>query len=305
MIPWAWLPLVLALPWLLPRWREAWREGEAPVLLPLFWSLLVLLFFTLSSGKRGVYILPALPAVCLAAAPYLDGLLDNRWLNRLATAVLGLLALAFAFAFGELSGLAPQKIGIEDDGVMPHLATAAALLGLLAVGFLGLGPRRDRGFVRLAGFLMSLWLVVGWYVMPVLDDERSGARVMESAYELLPRDGRLGITRPKESLILHARGALTNFGHRRPDRDQEVRDARRWTGTLPDPARRGGRSLLLRLGVTRSRLCASPPMAAGRGRERLAGVRRRGRCHDGNPLCCAQAIALAMAMIMTLGRRPR
>ncbi len=233
-IPWAWLPFALAIPWLVPRWLEAARQKEGRVLLPLVWALIVLAFFTLSSGKRGVYILPALPAMCLAAAPYVEDLLTKRWLNRVASALLGLFALGAAFAFGELSGLSPEKLGITDAGVMWQLAIAAVAIGLLALGFLALGPRRDRGYMRLAGFLMSIWLVLGWYVMPVLDGERSGARIMAAAYAALPADARLGITRPKESLILHARGPFTNFGHRRPDRDQEVRDAAAWLDAAAD-----------------------------------------------------------------------
>jgi len=233
-IPWAWLPLVLALPWLAPRWRDAWRERDARVLLPLGWALLVLGFFMLSSGKRGVYILPALPALCLAAAPYLEDLLTGRWLNRIATGLLGIFALAAALAFGELSGMQAADLGITDPAVMPHLAAIAAIIGLLALAFAGLGPRRDLGFARLAGFLMTVWLVLGWYLMPVIDEERSGARILAAAYEVLPPDADLGITRPKESLILQARGPFTNFGHRRPDRDEEVRDAAAWLAAAPD-----------------------------------------------------------------------
>jgi len=233
-IPWAWLPLVLALPWLAVRWRGAWRERDARVLLPLGWALLVLGFFMLSSGKRGVYILPALPAMCLAAAPYLEDLLTRRWLNRAATGLLGIFALAASFAFGELWSMQPADVGITDPAVMPHLTAVAAIVALLALASVGLGLRRDLGFARLAGFLMAVWLVLGWYLMPVIDEERSGARILEAAYAELPPDADLGITRPKESLILQARGPLTNFGHRRPDRDQEVRDAAAWLTAAPD-----------------------------------------------------------------------
>ncbi|WP_405234434.1 ArnT family glycosyltransferase [Lentisalinibacter salinarum] len=233
-IPWAWLPLVLALPWLVPRWRAAWRERDARVLLPLGWALLVLGFFMLSSGKRGVYILPALPAMCLAAAPYLEDLLRRRRLNRAASGLLVVFALAAAFAFGELAGLKPDEIGVSDPAVVPHLAAVAAIIALLALVFLGLGPRRDQGFARLAGFLMSVWLVLGWYLMPVIDDERSGVCILEAAYAALPPDADLGITRPKESLILQATGPFTNFGHRRPDPDQEMRDAAAWLAAAAD-----------------------------------------------------------------------
>ena len=49
------------------------RERDARVWLPLAWVLLVLVFFSLSPGKRGVYIMPALPALALASLPFLAG----------------------------------------------------------------------------------------------------------------------------------------------------------------------------------------------------------------------------------------
>ena len=78
MIALFWLPFSLAFGWLWRDWRDAWRERDARAWLPLAWALLVLLFFSASPGKRDMYILPALPAVALAAAPYLSALLAAR-----------------------------------------------------------------------------------------------------------------------------------------------------------------------------------------------------------------------------------
>ncbi len=233
-IPWAWLPFVLLIPWLAGHWRRAWRDGEPRVLLPLAWALLVFTFFMFSSGKRGVYILPALPALIVAAAPYLAETLRRRWPNRLASGVLALFALAAAWGIGELSGLAPDRPGIPPPDVLRQLEWAAIAVLILALVFLGAGPRRDLGFVRLGAFLMTGWLVAGWYVMPAIDDERSGRPIMAAAEAGLPPGGKLGIAQPKESLILQGRGSLTNFGHRRPDREQELADAARWLAASPD-----------------------------------------------------------------------
>ena len=113
-VPWAWMPLALALPWLVPRWRDAVRARDARVLLPLAWAGLVFVFFMFSSGKRGVYILPALPATVVAAAPYLAGLLSLRWPNGIARALivsLGLVAfeiLAYIVIVKRFPVLAPH-----------------------------------------------------------------------------------------------------------------------------------------------------------------------------------------------------
>jgi 4-amino-4-deoxy-L-arabinose transferase-like glycosyltransferase len=51
------------------------------LLVLLGWVALVLLFFSLSSGKRKLYIFPALPGLVLAIAPLLPWLL-KRWFQR-------------------------------------------------------------------------------------------------------------------------------------------------------------------------------------------------------------------------------
>ncbi len=70
-IPGLWLPLTLLLPWLAPQWRKAWQARDLRVGLLLSWVVLVVLFFSFSSGKRGIYVLPALPALALVSGPYL------------------------------------------------------------------------------------------------------------------------------------------------------------------------------------------------------------------------------------------
>ena len=71
-IPALWLPWSLLLIWLVPRFKAAFRERDARVWLPLGWVLLVLVFFSLSPGKRGVYVLPALPALAIASLPFIE-----------------------------------------------------------------------------------------------------------------------------------------------------------------------------------------------------------------------------------------
>ena len=74
-----WIPPVLALPWAIPAWWRRLKRRDARYLLPLAWWALVLVFFSIPDGKRDVYILPALPMMCLALAPLLPGLLRKAW----------------------------------------------------------------------------------------------------------------------------------------------------------------------------------------------------------------------------------
>ncbi|KAB0506935.1 ArnT family glycosyltransferase [Pseudomonas moorei] len=80
-IPQYWLPLVLALPWLVPAWRRQLKKRDGRVLVLLGWVALVVLFFCISAGKRKLYIYPALPGLVLAAAPLIPWLLQ-RWFKQ-------------------------------------------------------------------------------------------------------------------------------------------------------------------------------------------------------------------------------
>lgn len=80
-IPKYWLPGLLALPWLVPAWRRQLAKHDGRVLVLLGWVVLVLLFFSLSSGKRKLYIFPAVPGFVLAVAPMIPWLL-RRWFIR-------------------------------------------------------------------------------------------------------------------------------------------------------------------------------------------------------------------------------
>jgi hypothetical protein len=66
-IPVVWLPVVASWPWLIPVWRRRLARGDGRLLLLIGWAGLVVAFFSLSSGKRALYIYPALPALVLAA----------------------------------------------------------------------------------------------------------------------------------------------------------------------------------------------------------------------------------------------
>jgi 4-amino-4-deoxy-L-arabinose transferase-like glycosyltransferase len=123
-IPFLWLPLSLALPWLFIRWRRALSEKDLRILFLAGWAFLVILFFSSSPGKRGVYILPALPAVALASAPWLSEIWSRRWINRAAfvlmgSVVAGLVAVAVGAARDtELANRLVHEIGAAPIGAI-------------------------------------------------------------------------------------------------------------------------------------------------------------------------------------------
>lgn len=204
-IPWAWLPVSLALPWLIPGWWRRFRRQDSRYLVLLGWILTVLLFFSLSDGKRGVYLLPTLPALALAAAPFGPLLWRSKRLNILAAVVAGLISGLLAVAATQGPRLAEHSVG--------ELATPLATIA--GIGFLALivvGPRR--GLVGLLTVLSAVWLIVGFWVYPSLNDIRSGKFLMATIGDQLATDAQLAIVDWREQMVLQADRPILHFGYR-------------------------------------------------------------------------------------------
>jgi len=229
-VPWAWLPLTLTLPWLLPAWWRRWRRREARTALLLGWLALVLAFFSASPGKRGVYVLPAAPAFVLAASPLLPGLLRRRGVQRLGTVAVAVIAALLLAVVGWLLLAPPTRVAAllaRNDA--PAAAVAAApLLVLAAVGAALAFALRRRGALALATFLACTWLVTGWWVQPLLNPMRSAAPFMTRIGELAGPEGEIALVQWKEQFVLHADRPVRHFGYFREDVEQEAREAAAW-----------------------------------------------------------------------------
>lgn len=237
-VPFLWLPLVALLPWLWPRWREALRARDTLVAVLLAWVLIVLLFFTASSGKRGVYVLPAVPALAMAAAPWLPGLLRAPGTRRLAFLLAGGLV---AFAAGSalyfaFDAAAAGKI-VAAYGMQPALPLALVAGGGAAVL---LWLRARDGWLAYAAVLAVVMLTVGFVVSPRIDAVRSAREFMRTVERASSGIVELGLVGPKEQYLLQLRRPSINFGHARwREREAEAADAAAWLAQQP------GRGLLL------------------------------------------------------------
>ena len=231
-IPVLWLPWPVLAFWLVPRWRAAWRARDARAWLLLAWVALVLLFFTLSPGKRGVYLLPALPALAIAAAGALPTILARRSVARASLALSGVLVAALAgssiaVALGLPQAralLSAENLPLDLPLYVPALACAAAWL---------LAWRRP-----LAGWplvLAALALSFSWAIAPRIDPVRSGRGFMQQVLARVPAGSELGLVAYKEQFLLHVDRPIVNFGHRRwREEGDEAADAARWLGSAPD-----------------------------------------------------------------------
>ncbi|TWI14445.1 4-amino-4-deoxy-L-arabinose transferase-like glycosyltransferase [Lysobacter ruishenii] len=231
-----WLPTVAVLPWMLRPWRDALRARDARILLPLAWVLLVIVFFSLSSGKREVYIMPALPMLCLAMGPYLHDVLAKAWPRRiafgLALALSALLAIAGAMVVWGEPGF--ERTLEEARGVAHGADPLGAML--LAIGAFGLAAvawlRARRGVAALVWVLAGLWVGVSLIGYPLLNDASSARGLMQATGARIGPDAELGLVGWKEQNLLMADRPAKTFGFLRPF-DEQLRDARAWQAQAP------------------------------------------------------------------------
>jgi 4-amino-4-deoxy-L-arabinose transferase-like glycosyltransferase len=240
-VPVLWLPLVALVPWLWPRWRAVLSRATARagrdtfVAVLLAWVLIVLAFFSASSGKRGVYVLPAVPALAMAAAPWLPELLRKAGPRRLVFGLAASLAVALTLgaAYFLLSRAATARI-VDTYGLAPAVPLAVAGLG----GLVALAVFRVRdGWLAYAATLAVVLVTTGLVVYPRIDAVRSGRAFMERVADAAQGVEELALVGAKEQYLRHLRRPSVNFGHARwRERDQEAADAAAWFSARPGRA---------------------------------------------------------------------
>ena len=232
-----WLPGALLLPWLLPAWWRRVRRLDPRWVLLLGWSLLVLLFFSASPGKRDVYVLPMLPALCVAAAPLLPGLLRRRGVQLALLAWLALLAFG-ALAIGLQARFDPPAWLLEqaarrnlDAGTLARLGLWLSVLGAVVAACIACLRLRRAGLATVLA-MAALWIVHGLGLAPAVDEDSSGRAIMREAGRRIGPDAQLGLLGWREQHLLQAEGDVVEFGFRRPW-DAQWRDASAWLAQAP------------------------------------------------------------------------
>ncbi len=230
-----WLPAVAAVPLVVPRWRDALKQRDVRILLLLGWIVCVLLFFSFSSGKREVYILPALPMLCLAMGPWLGAVLARRGVQigaYLAGLLFALLLLAGGLAValgspGFETKLAAIRGSVDGDALGWMLAVIGAV-GLIAA----LALRPKRGVLALYAVLAALWLGYSVIGYPLLNDASSARGLMRDVGQRIGPDAELALVAWKEQNLLMADRPARTFGFKR-DAALQLGDARRWQAEQP------------------------------------------------------------------------
>jgi hypothetical protein len=187
-----------------------------------------------------MYILPALPALALAAAPFLDAISGRVGFRRavlgFAVAFSAVLAIAGAMALAGEPGF-ERKLVLE-RGLGPEGRWLWAMLAAVgAAGLLAAAAWRVRGALKACALVFCLlWTGYGLVAHPVFDDENSARGLMRQARDLAGDGVAIGLVDWKEQNLLQAVGPVVEFGFRQPPARQ-LESALAWERADPSVRR--------------------------------------------------------------------
>lgn len=235
-LPSMWFPLVVLFLLQMRRVRSLW-PSSAGLRVLLSWVALVLLFFSMSPGKREVYILPALPMAALALA-YVweqapeEGRRVASLVLRAVLALTGLLVMLLA----AVALFAPDRLPSRADDyadAVTALAPGLLLLGLALSGIVVLLRKRAL-FEQLALASVLAWLFAALWLWPILNTHRTPRAVMQELERRIAPATEVGMLEFKEQFLLFSERPLVHFSYLAPLPQQEW-NAWRWMRA--DPAR--------------------------------------------------------------------
>ncbi|STX43377.1 dolichyl-phosphate-mannose-protein mannosyltransferase [Legionella donaldsonii] len=227
-IPLFWLPLSLFLPWLIGCWKAALKQDDRRVFLLLSYVLLVILFFSISPGKRAVYLTPATPAFALLASPWLMDLVGYTWPARLLRGLYWLITIiVFAIACMLLTGKKPAIL-TTDLSTTLSLSLFFLGIGLLLINFL----LRQAPLVRLLLGLTLCWLCYSLLLYPQLNNLRTPAAIMNKTAERVPYQESLLILGVKEQHLLFAHQPIWHYAYHM-SRSKQKQEAAAWIAAAP------------------------------------------------------------------------
>lgn len=232
-----WLPGALLLPWLVPAWWRAVRAGDQATWLLVGWALLVLVFFCLSPGKREVYIFPALPALCVAAAPFLPVLLQRKGVQRALAAYVAAVSLVLVgLGTAGLAGWSDWALTLAAERDIPADRLATFLRWLAGTGAFGLvllsACRLARAGVATVVMTGAVWTAYGLGLAPAVDESASARTVMHAARRHIGHGAEMGLIAWREQNLLQAVPPVAEFGFKAPWRVQWHR-AQQWAAANP------------------------------------------------------------------------
>ena len=190
--------------------------------------MLVIVFFSVSPGKRGVYVTPGTPALALLTAPFVAELLARVWPARLLGGLgwlLGIICLGGAGALAFSAKLASKLGDLGPAPWLPLLAMGAALLLLNAL-------LRRAPLTAIFCSLAVGWLIYSSWICVKLNDMRTPEGVMALAAQQVPVGDELLLAGFKEQHLLFALQPVRHYPYLLGDGEQ-AREAAAWVAAGP------------------------------------------------------------------------
>ncbi|MBA6290215.1 glycosyltransferase family 39 protein [Colwellia sp. MB3u-4] len=226
-IPIFWLPTCLLLPWLIKHWYRAILQLDRRIILLLGWVVLVVIFFSYSPGKRGVYLLPALPMLSLVVAPYLSSILSKKWPK--------LLIWSFVF-ISSLCALLTGIVGIvEIKSTLKltekyHITPWFYLFTLGAIGQITAWlTYRNHRWLSWPIASSMVWILYSTWGYQLLNPVKTPKNVYLEITKKIPKNSELAIIGLKEQLIYFSPYTFSHFGYHTKD-ELSYRAAWKWQG---------------------------------------------------------------------------
>lgn len=222
-IPVLWFPLYLFL-----FNKKSWAEIKASPILQclLIWVVCVIIFFSISPGKRGVYILPAVPMLALAMGAIVAKTQVSPWINKLITGFGVICAIVFSIATALAilhSPLLTKHLG-DNTSLYSLLFGFAALTWVLVLW-------RFKLKLTLPSFGIGLgicWLLYSSLGYILLNPERTQAKeIMAQIEDTIGAEGELGLVLFKEQFLLFSTIPMTHFSYLASPQEQ-YRNAWLW-----------------------------------------------------------------------------
>ena len=229
-IPIFWLPISLMLPWLVKHWYTAIRQLDSRIILPLAWIILLLLFFSLSGGKRGVYIYPALPMLALISAPYFSNIVKKRGLNRLVwLTVFALSSIFFTFA---LAGLGGASFALQLSSQYEIVPWPFFLL-LGSVGLVTCALKLRKGRWQVWPFYIAiLWITYSTWGYSLLNAVKTPKNIYQQVTKIVEPNAEIALVDFSEQFVLFSPYPITHFGYHTENK-QQLAAAWRWQQGFP------------------------------------------------------------------------
>lgn len=206
-MPVFWLPFSLFLPWLVVRWYKAIKVRDNRVILLLSYMVLIFLFFSISPGKRGVYITPATPAFALLVAPWITELLQRIWPTRLLKG-LGWLLVIIGIA-GSITLLVNAKLAakVAEYGNGLWLSLLVLGVGVSIINWV----LRYSPFKAICTTFAFVWILYSTLVCWQINDGRTPEGIMTKIADRVPADQELLFVDFKEQHLLFSQQSLWHY----------------------------------------------------------------------------------------------